>query len=264
MPMSPRLLRPRATGFDARSIANLTGWFDATDAASYTQASGQISEWRDKSGQGNHITQSTGNNRPTLFESSGDSQNATQSVINGRQAIFFDGVNDTLVTTNTVTSGQSRTVFSVARRTNNTNPATLACFGQTTFGSVARWLCRYGNSVSPHVGGEGNATNQNLTDGVQAGWTSSHVVCWSQNSSTRNLTYLLNGTSFAITGNPPNAQAIFAGLTVGAIAFGGGGSLLQYMNGHIGEIVIYDRELTSNERSRVTRWLARKWNITVS
>jgi hypothetical protein len=260
MPMNPRLLRPLATGFDPRSLANLTGWYLATDSTSYTESSGQISEWRDKSGAGNHITQTTGNNRPTLFESSSDTQNSTRAVINGRQALFFDGVNDRLQTTNTVTSGQSRTVFAVARRTNNSSIGTVATFGQTTVGLVNRWACRYGTTGSLHVGGDSITTNQNIS--TLPAWDSAHLSCWSQNSGTRNLTYLLNNTSFSITGNPPNAQTSFAGLTVGMLV--GGTVTLQYMNGFIGELVIYDRELTVAERDRVTRGIAARWGIAVA
>jgi hypothetical protein len=32
MPMNPRLLRPRASGFDPRSISGLALWLDAADA----------------------------------------------------------------------------------------------------------------------------------------------------------------------------------------------------------------------------------------
>lgn len=263
MPMSPRLLRPRqasAGAFDPRTIANLTGWFDATDATSYTETSGQISEWRDKSGSNNHIAQTTANNRPTLFESSGDTQNTTRAAINGRQGIFFDGVNDRLVTDNTVTSGQSRTVFVIARRTNNTTNATAACFGLTTVTGVARWLCRYGRSADLSVGGDSNTTNQTISSLLA--WDTNHVVCWSQNGTNRNLSYFFNGTSQAITGNPPVNQTSFAGLTVGALV--GGSSIIQFMNGIIGELVIYNRELTADERSIVTRGLGIKWGVAVS
>ena len=36
MPMSPRLLRPRATGFNPKSIAGLAFWIDAGSTASLT------------------------------------------------------------------------------------------------------------------------------------------------------------------------------------------------------------------------------------
>lgn len=262
--MNHRLLRPRASGggFDPRSIPNLTGWWDATDSASYTESSGQISEWRDKSGRSNHITQSTANNRPTLFESSADSQNSTRSSINGRQSLFFDGSNDRLVTTNTVTSGQSRTVFAVARRQNNDTVGTVANFGNTTVAQADRWLCRYGNNGEKVIGGDSRSTNQ-LLSSIPTEWTDPHVSCWSQNSSTRNLSYFLNGTSLSISGNPPNTQTSFSGLLVGALAVETA-PLIQFFHGHIGSIIVYDSELTAAERTAVTRWLAASWGVNVA
>jgi hypothetical protein len=259
--MNPRLLRPIArNNFDPKTIPNLTGWYLATDSASYTESSGQISEWRDKSGAGNHLTQTTANNRPTLFESSSDTQNSTRAVINGRQALFFDGVNDRLLTTNTVTSGQSRTVFAIAKRIDNSTTATVACFGVTVVQGISRWLCRFGRSAELAVGGDSTTTNQTVSSLLA--WDTAHLSCWSQNSSNRNLTYLLNNTSYAITGNPPVAQTSFAGLTVGALV--AGASIIQFMNGVIGELVIYDRELSVSERNTVTRGIAARWGIAVA
>jgi hypothetical protein len=261
MAMNPRLLRPLASGeFDPRRIANLTGWYLATDSTSYTESSGRISEWRDKSGAGNHVTQTVSNNNmPTLFESSGDTQNTTRAVINGRQALFFDGVNDRLLTTNTVTSGQSRTVFAVLQRTNNSTTATVAAFGDTSTASNQRWLCRVGRDAERAVGGDSVATNQLI--GTVLAWDTAHVSCWSQNSSTRNLTYLFDNVSYAITGNPPQQQSSFAGLIVGMLQIS---VAIQFLNGRLGELVIYDRELSVSERDTVTRGIAKRWGITVA
>lgn len=258
-PMSPRLLRPRATGFTPRSIANLTGWYDAADASSYTATSGQISQWQDKSGAGNHITQGTANNRPTLFTSSGDTQSSTASTINGRQSLFFDGANDFLSTTATVTSGQSRTVLAIATRSDNSTFGTLAAFGTVEIGanSTARWLCRYGATGQSVVGGDSVNSNQSIS-AVQSAWLSPHISVWSQDSNTRNLTYIVNGESLTVSGNPTAAQSSFAGLAVGRMTRS---DFPQYFGGHVGEILIYDRELTTAQRQNLEGYLAWKWGL---
>lgn len=258
-PMSPRLLRPRATGFTPRSIANLTGWYDAADASSYTATSGQISQWQDKSGAGNHITQGTANNRPTLFTSSGDTQSSTASTINGRQSLFFDGANDFLSTTATVTSGQSRTVLAIATRSDNSTFGTLAAFGTVEIGanSTARWLCRYGATGQSVVGGDSVNSNQSIS-AVQSAWLSPHISVWSQDSNTRNLTYIVNGESLTVSGNPTAAQSSFAGLAVGRMTRS---DFPQYFGGHVGEILIYDRELTTAQRQNLEGYLAWRWGL---
>ena len=40
------------------NLPNLTGWFDASDASTITESGGRISQWNDKSGLNNNITQS--------------------------------------------------------------------------------------------------------------------------------------------------------------------------------------------------------------
>lgn len=95
MPMSPRLLRPKAPGgFDPRSIGGLQGWWDAADVSTMAQnsngttaataASDPVGYWADKSGNGRHARQSINNNRPAL-------QLADR---NGLPGLNFDGSND--------------------------------------------------------------------------------------------------------------------------------------------------------------------------
>jgi hypothetical protein len=98
MPMSPRLLRPKAaasTGFDPRAISGLAGWwdgsnsaslFDAASGGSNVAADGAVARWEDLSGNGRHLAQSVANNRPLR----------RIAAINGRDAVQFDGANDSM------------------------------------------------------------------------------------------------------------------------------------------------------------------------
>ena len=63
------------------SLTNLLAWYDASDDSTITQAAGTVSQWRDKSGNGEHIA------NPTT--------GATQPQYSGT-GITFDGVNDML------------------------------------------------------------------------------------------------------------------------------------------------------------------------
>lgn len=64
MAMSPRLLRPRASGFNPKSIAGLYLWLDAADSATVTLNSGNVSQWRDKSGGNRHFSQASASRQP--------------------------------------------------------------------------------------------------------------------------------------------------------------------------------------------------------
>ena len=83
MSMSPRLLRPRATGFNVKALSGLVYWLDASQSSTVSEGTG-VSEWRDAAGGSIKATQATGNNQPAY-------QTAAQ---NGKNAIYFDGVND--------------------------------------------------------------------------------------------------------------------------------------------------------------------------
>jgi len=43
-----------------------TSWYDASDASTITETGGAVSQWADKSGNGNDATQGTGANQPTI------------------------------------------------------------------------------------------------------------------------------------------------------------------------------------------------------
>lgn len=93
MPMSPRLLRPRAaSGFDPRAISGLAVWLDAADGSTLFQNSNATTSatanndpigcWVNKAGSPNAI-QTTNLNRPQF-------KPASQ---NGRGTVSLDGAN---------------------------------------------------------------------------------------------------------------------------------------------------------------------------
>ena len=61
-------------------------WLDATDSSTITLNGSTVSEWRDKSGNSRHASQSTAANQPT-YSATG---------FNSRPTIQFDGINDEL------------------------------------------------------------------------------------------------------------------------------------------------------------------------
>ena len=83
MGMNPRLLRPRATGFNVKALSGLVYWLDASQSSTVSIGTG-VSEWRDAAGGSIKATQATGNNQPAY-------QTAQK---NGRNAVYFDGTND--------------------------------------------------------------------------------------------------------------------------------------------------------------------------
>ena len=63
------------------SALGLKLWLDASDSSTITESSGAVSQWSDKSGNSNHVVQSTADNKPKTSLSS----------LNGLNTLSFDG-----------------------------------------------------------------------------------------------------------------------------------------------------------------------------
>ena len=69
-----------AAGFDPASISGLVLWLDASDTSTITHVGGSVSQWSDKSGNGNHATQASGALQPQTGV----------NTLNGRNVVNFN------------------------------------------------------------------------------------------------------------------------------------------------------------------------------
>jgi hypothetical protein len=246
MPMSPRLLRPRATGFNPKSIAGLKVWLDATDSSTLTLNGSAVSEWRDKSGNGFHFSQAVANNQP-----------AYTGTINGKAAVAFDGINDGL-DRNTVTNANvadatgacafvvyeiNGTDLQYAALRTSTNASGHDRFNSTTFHAYFR-NTRF-NSLTP------------------APPSSGQVLLTSSSNATADLQSLRVNGSIYVTQPCATTFATWRTL-VGGQANWAVGYDASYLTGSIGEVIVFGRAVTSSEIATVERALARKWGITLA
>jgi hypothetical protein len=283
--MSPRLLRPRQTGFNPRSISGLALWLDGADssttyttdagpvtavtdprditgcalwldgadssAASMTLDGTAVSSWRDKSGNGRDFT-ATSTARPTL----------TASVINSRSAVTFNGSTNTL-TGNAAAQDVIRnlagyTVFTVLRT------ASIAAGERLAFGVGATVLFRTGQTDSrSFMGGRrvGADTLESVTGtaselSVGATFIQSAVV----NHTTQSLAGIRNGATYAADTTYMAAgvsENVASSVSVGTQA----GGTYGFWNGEIAEIIAFNSALTTTNRARVEAYLAAKWGV---
>lgn len=260
MPMSPRLLRPRATGFSPKNLSGLVMWLDPTDATTYTISTG-VSEWRDKAGS-NTFTQATGNNQPTL------------STINGKTALSFDGSNDSLTTTSTLFTGTSSfTFFQVLL---GTFPGTSAqVFNHRTgaggadtndfcvaliANQGAAWL--FGTlrtRVRSFRSGVGYNADQRF-DSVDVSGAGAISVTGAFGASSASSTAWWRGTA-SPTANPTSDTGTDAGMAIGCRL---NATRDLFYQGLMGEILAYNRTLSTTERRTVESYLAKKWGYTTA
>lgn len=246
MSMSPKLLRPRATGFNPKSISGLALWLDASDSTSYTASTG-VSEWRDKSGNARNFSQSTGNNQPAV----------TANAQNGKTAFTFDGSNDSLSGPVSLSLTSTHSIFVVLRPAVRKIASFIAgatstelVYGDGSSSFSGTKFAAFGVARAVYGGGT-------ITTGV---YQVVSVVC-SGSTLPSDLSMWTNGSggivSVATAGTAPTA-ALTSPLTVGTSVAN------QFWDGSIGEILIYSRKLSDTERVIVERALGKKWGIAVA
>jgi hypothetical protein len=233
MPMNPRLLRPLATGFNPRSIAGLSGWWDADDASTITLNSTTVSEWRDKSGNGQHLLQNTALNQPIY----------TVNAQNGRAVATFSS---TFMKVDSVSLPQPFTVIAAYRQTATIQQRVLLS-GNPSAGSTLNMMV---------------VTNPSSLSGMNLGtafFPISSTTTWQTQH------HVGNGASSVVARNLDPDITGDAGLNgplslvLGSSASGNSG----FFQGSLGELVIYNRALTRTEREQLVRYFANRWGITV-
>jgi len=249
MGMNPRLLRPLATGFDPSRIAGLTLWYDTLTPSSYTEASGRISEWRSRV-NGTPVTQTvSNNNQPTLFESSSDVQGATRSEINGRQAFYFDGANDRLTSTATF-SGTQWTAFAVCKP--QSVSGTRGLFSRDApSGSRGPQILRHNNGTVQSIG---FATGNAFFAASAASLTNNTPVILSALQTATQLRSFVNNTGgTAVSGVQ---QSVGTVIRIGSIF-----DVSEYWLGAVGEVLLWERDLSAAEQLTVYNYLKSRWGL---
>jgi hypothetical protein len=281
--MNQRLLRPRASGFDPRSISGLAlwldaadtqslyttdagpvtpvtapteisgcvGWWDASDASSITQSGGLVSQWNDKSGQGNHATAS-GTARPTLVS----------NALNGRSVVSFDGADDVMEAA--ISSGYTAATVFVVLRADAAGGGSLGRVmtrgASTLFFDGANAALRYN---PPFAGATGNGGQRTANSSVALGAWSLSSFTWSGGLDVSTaITPRLSGASSSAgltgTGDSVSSTGIST-LAIGNRSVADGND--RGWNGRIAELIFFNASLSTANIARVEAYLAAKWGI---
>lgn len=197
-------------------------WLDASDATTFTLATNNVTEWRDKSGNNRHYTQATSTAQPL--------RNNTR---NGRSIVTFDG-------------------------TKMMSPATaLANFANGTIIVVAKpsgtgYHCFYDSSTNyPMLWYRPDLTLE-LDAAIAVSPTLYNNNTWFysvQTTGTRNEWHL-NGI-YQGTGRTPGSGALVLWNRSNG----------QYFNGDFAEILVYDRTLSTMEISLMNSYISKKWCV---
>ena len=247
------------------SVSDLVLWLDADDGATITDtgSDGDVDQWSDKSGQGNHASETTSGSQPSI-DAGG---------INGRTAIGFDGSNDGL---------------------NVADDATLNTGGPYS-GKTLMMAFRTGDDVTGRQvlyeqGGGTRGINFYILNGelYLNGWNLAETVwgpSFAKAAVTANTTYV---ATFVHDQTAGTVEGFIDGVSIGSVSGvsflnshsqnigvgaarqdtrfhdGSSGGDGHTFDGRIGEFVQYNKALTDVEQSGVEAYLQTRWSNTVN
>lgn len=221
-----------------------TGLFDATSGGNAVTTDGSaVARWEDQSGNGNHATQATLNNRPLL----------KTAIQNGKNILRFDGSNDVFLAT--ISASSPRTTFAVAKIASTTAAwRGLWVFnGSGTTGSVIFIFQQAGNTNDKLAGGRavgGYEISYSIAPGTNF-FVGSQINTLTKVSGRLNKSSAGSLTHSSLSIGAGNETRIGAGRVVGS----------ENWYGDIAEIISYNSELTTSDIESVENYLSSKWGI---
>jgi hypothetical protein len=241
MGMSPRLLRPRATGFNPKSISGLSAWYDASNAASITLNGSTVSQWSDLSGNGRHQVQGSASLQPNY--------NATG--LNGKGTLTTTGTQWTQSSAFATPAAGKYTVFLVVK---SDNLGGLPAFFQRGAVNDAHSLL-----ITPT-----NTWAARRSSGNQGAYAVSPSIAQSvfyiltlvfRSDLSRIFVGSTQGTDNTATVTAPSGNKV---LTLFALDS-------SYQSGQPGlaEFIYYSDELSAADQSKVRSYLSKKWGVTL-
>jgi hypothetical protein len=226
-------------------------WLDAADLSTITIATG-VSQWRDKSGNGAHATQTTAVNQPAY----------SQTGFFGLPGITFDGSNDSLSISTTQIQNTTHGVYWVFIRrgagvTGDTYKPSVAVFAGATDRGALHYMKNSTNlgASYPYYAGP-SSFSYDLGSGTAYNNTNAQVMAFQSNVTGwgvwRNGS--LEGTTNGISA--PNNTNL--GFTLAAQA-----NPLRFSNITMTEFILLTTTNTSS-RQIVEGYLAWKWGLTAN
>lgn len=234
---------PFSTVSSPTGVSGCAIWFDATDSSSIIlDTNNKVSEWRNKANNSFYASQSSETNRPSVIS------------YNGQNVIRFDGYNNNYLTTNITgvlnTNNQNFTAFIVYQRYTSIDVTRDVLLGQGTAGCFQTAIFLYpGNpgTVAFYANGPQNGfstASSNTTQILSVSQSSGNL--W--NGYRNGIQYIQN---VSVSGRSSYLLSNIGSSCNGASAF----------DGHIAEIILYDRDLSSSERAGVENYLSTKWGL---
>jgi hypothetical protein len=229
-----------SSGFDPKTIPGCSLWLDAADRTTLSFSGSNVTQWRDKSGTGNHYA--TGG-----------------AITHSNNALVFPG-NATLSNTNPINfsagTTPSMSTFVVVSTPDGSQERGIFQYGQVS-------CSKTGYAVYVFVGNEIHCTlycgDLSVRNAIQtnARMLVSDVVSYSGTPGSLSRAGWFNGAPMSAT----NATTTGVNLNLNSSSVIGNVSG-GFWNGTMHEILYFNRALSTVERQQVEGYLSRKWTLT--
>lgn len=214
-----------------------TAWYDADDADTIIVQ--YVSQWNDKSGNGNHVTQATATRQPL----------SSTRTLNGLNVLDFDG-GDLLMNTSFTKS--------------SLNVSYVQVFKSDLTGSGIGAFIGFGRSTLS----EGLIRNQSANEtlrGYGQRYPNQGEVYFNQDTNTHVVAYVKNGTSSQfgyLDGTAGTERTNFCTTwTSQSLGLGAYQDGSANFNGELGEAIVFDSTLSETDRQKIEGYLAWKWGL---
>lgn len=215
-------------------LHKIAGWYDASDNLTITESSGDVSQWDDKSGNGNHATQAVSSLQPQYNTSS----------LNGLSLLSF---NEDTLEIPTINIKSAMWVW-LNLNGNSVDNGTMI-FGQN-FGGVNNYTFNFANTSDTNYdisidGGGASSGNASVNGGNLVAGTNIDLGQTNAQNEAENIWYADYNSSISLN--------LLASAKLGSNFFNS--------NCDIAEIILLLEIPTNNERQKLEGYLAHKWGL---
>jgi len=225
-------IRPHLRAFQPIDVPGCALWLDAADQSSLTLSGSNVTQWSDKSGNGNTVIQATSANQPTYVT----------NVVNGNPVLRFNGTSHVLQTTSFTSLGTNSVSFWLVERNLSNSGGGGAPFS-------------FNSGPNNGIVFQNNNGLQPLPTSVPYTSSVARIVFYNRTNTGSGDSGYLNGTVVSIRDD--NTTGTYG------TTFAVGMRILStiYTSGDICEILIFIGMPTVSERQQVEGYLAHKWGL---
>jgi hypothetical protein len=230
--------------FQPIDIPNCALWLDAADAATLTLSGSNVTQWNDKSGNGQNVTQGTPSLQPTYSSAS--------------NAIVFNATGYLSIPNALSLITPTYTIFVVDKRATS-NVAFFIGQHTVSTGNTAIILGYNGTATSHHT--TAYVTDLQVTiPAYQGASEPRRMHRFGYTGTTRNT--LINGGEYIGSQSFSNTLPVWSNANIGA-GYWTPGQLGQtwWYAGNIHEVLFFNRVLTTTESQQIEGYLAAKWGL---